>query len=152
MATYSYGGLEVRVTADTRQMTVDIKNGATAAGTNAAHTISERMSSGLKAVGGLGLATGKAVATGIAGATTAATAFGIEAFRTAARVGEMDASLRALAKANNVSYEEMQKSVAAIRKQGIEAGTRKTSSRSSPAITLSWPTRRNSLRSRRTPP
>ena len=123
MATYSYGGLEVRVTADTRQMTVDIKNGATAAGTNAAHTISERMSSGLKAVGGLGLATGKAVATGIAGATTAATAFGIEAFKTAARVGEMDASLRALAKANNVSYEEMQKSVAAIRKQGIEAGT-----------------------------
>lgn len=123
MATYSYGGLEVRVTADTRQMTVDIKNGATAAGTDAAHTISDRMSAGLKAVGGLGAATGKAVATGIAGATTAATAFGIEAFRTAARVGEMDASLRALAKANNVSYEEMQKSVAAIRKQGIEAGT-----------------------------
>jgi len=123
MATYAYGGLEVRVTGDTRQLTVDIKNAATSAGTDAAHTISERMGAGLKAVGGLGLATGKAVATGIAGATTAATAFGVEAFRTAARVGEMDASLRALAKANNVSYAEMQKSVAAIRKQGIEAST-----------------------------
>jgi hypothetical protein len=123
MATYSYAGLEVRVTGDTRQLTVDIKNAATSAGSDAARTISERMGAGLKAVGGLGLATGKAVATGIAGATTAATAFGVEAFRTAARVGEMDASLRALAKANNVSYEEMQKSVAAIRKQGIEAST-----------------------------
>lgn len=123
MATYSYAGLEVRVTADTRQMTVDIKNGATQAGTDAAHTISDRMSAGLKAIGGLGAATGKAVATGIAGATTAAVAFGVESFRTAARVGEMDASLRALAKANNLSYDEMQKSVAAIRKQGIEAST-----------------------------
>ena len=35
----------------------------------------------------------------------------------------MDASLRALAKANGLSYEKMQESVAAIRKQGIEAGT-----------------------------
>jgi hypothetical protein len=123
MAAYSYAGLEVRVTADTRQLTVDIKNAASSAGTDAASTISERMSAGLHAVGGLGLAVGKSVATGIAGATVAATAFGVESFKTAARVGEMDASLRALAKANGLSEAEMQKSVAAIRKQGIEAGT-----------------------------
>ena len=35
----------------------------------------------------------------------------------------MDASLKALAKANNVSYESMQKAVTAIRGQGIEMGT-----------------------------
>src|SRR5580693_3748767 len=109
MASYSYGGLEVRVTADTRELAVSIRNAATSAGQDA--------------IGGLGAAVGKSVATGIAGATVAAAGFGVEAFKTAARVGEMDASLRALAKANGLSYDEMQKSVAAIRKQGIEAGT-----------------------------
>jgi hypothetical protein len=123
MATYSYGGLTVPVTADTRQMASDIKNSATGAGTEAAHGISGAMTKGLHAVGGLGLAVGKSVATGLAGATTAAAAFGVQAFHTAARAGEMDASLRALAKANNVSYDEMSKSVSVIRKQGIEMDT-----------------------------
>jgi|HubBroStandDraft_3_1064219.scaffolds.fasta_scaffold00503_10 hypothetical protein len=123
MASYSYGGLEVRVTADTRELAVSIRNAATSAGQDAAGSISSSMSAGLHAIGGLGAAVGKSVATGIAGATVAAAGFGVEAFKTAARVGEMDASLRALAKANGLSYDEMQKSVAAIRKQGIEAGT-----------------------------
>ena len=122
MATYSYGGLEVRVTANTQQLTIDIRNAATAAGTEAASKISSTMTAGLKAVGGLGAAVGKSVATGIAGATVAATAFGVESFKTAARAGEMDASLRALAKANNLSYDSMQKQVTAIRGQGIEMG------------------------------
>jgi phage-related protein len=123
MASYSYGGLEVRVTADTRELAVSIRNAATSAGNDAAGQISSSMSAGLRAVGGLGAAVGKSVATGIAGATVAAAGFGVEAFKTAARVGEMDASLRALAKANGLSEAEMQKAVSAIRKQGIEAGT-----------------------------
>lgn len=123
MATYSYAGLEVRVTGDTRQLTVDVKQAATAAGTDAAHSISQAMGNGLKAIGGLGVAVGKSVATGIGTATVAATAFGVSAFKTAARAGEMTASLKALAKANNVSYDEMNKSVQAIRKQGIEMDT-----------------------------
>ena len=122
MATYSYGGLEVRVTADTRELTVQIRDAATKSGTDAAGRISSAMTTGLKAVGGLGVAVGKSVATGLAGATVAATAFGVEAFKSAARAGEMDASLRALAKANNLSYDEMQKVVTAVRKQGIELG------------------------------
>ena len=80
------------------------------------------MTSGLKAIGGFGLAVGKSVATGLGAASAAAIGFGVASFQTAARVGEMDASLRALAKANNLSYPAMQQTVTAIRKQGIEAG------------------------------
>jgi hypothetical protein len=122
VASYTYGKLTIPVTADTAGLKQDITGAATQAGQQAAGGISSSMTSGLKAVGGLGAAVGKSVATGLAGATVAATGFGVEAFRTAARVGEMDASLRALAKANGLSYDEMQKNVAAIRKQGIEAG------------------------------
>jgi hypothetical protein len=126
VASYTYGKLTIPVTADTSGLKSDITGAATQAGSQAAGGINSSMSAGLHAVGGLGLAVGKSVATGLAGATVAATGFGIEAFKTAARVGEMDASLRALAKANNLSYDEMQKSVTAIRKQGIEAGTAQT--------------------------
>jgi hypothetical protein len=123
MASYTYGKLTIPVVADTRDMAAQIRRDATSAGTDAAHGISGAMTTGLKAVGGLGKAVGQSVATGLTVATGAAAAFGVESFRTAARVGEMDASLRALAKANNLSYDEMQKTVSAIRKQGIEAGT-----------------------------
>ena len=121
-SSYTYGSLTVPVTADTRDLKSQITGAATEAGHQAAGSISSSMTAGLKAVGGLGAAVGKSVATGIAGATVAATAFGVEAFKSAARVGEMDASLRALAKANNLSYDAMQQSVSAVRKQGIEAG------------------------------
>ena len=121
MATYAYGGLEVRVTADTRQLRVDIGGAASQAGTEAAGKISGSMASGLHAAGGLATAVGKSVATGLGVATGAAVAFGVESFKTAARVGEMDAALRAVAKANNLSYEALQENVTAIRKQGIEA-------------------------------
>jgi phage-related protein len=122
VASYTYGRLTIPVTADTSGLNRDITGAATQAGHQAAGGINSSMSAGLHAVGGLGLAVGKSVATGLAGATVAATGFGIESFKTAARVGEMDASLRALAKANNLSYDEMQRNVTAIRKQGIEAG------------------------------
>jgi hypothetical protein len=126
VASYTYGKLTIPVTADTSGLKSDITGAATQAGSQAATGISGSMTSGLKAVGGLGVAVGKSVATGLAGATVAATGFGVEAFKTAARAGEMDASLRALAKANNLSYEAMQASVSAIRKQGIETGTAQT--------------------------
>ncbi len=123
MASYTYGSLTIPVTADTRTLKNDITGAATAAGQQAAGGINSSMTSGLKAVGGLGMAVGKSVATGLAGATVAAAGFGVEAFKTAARAGEMDASLRALAKANNLSYDSMTKAVTAVRKQGIEVGT-----------------------------
>lgn len=123
MASYSYAGLEVRVTADTRGMAADIRSSATSAGSDAARSISSSMTSGLKAVGTLFGSIGKSAVAGLGLASGAAIGFGISSFQTAARVGEMDASLRALAKANNQSYPQMQKSVAAIRGYGIEAGT-----------------------------
>jgi hypothetical protein len=122
VASYSYGALTIRVTADTKQLSVDISQAATAAGTDAAGKVGSAMTNGLRAAGGLAKSLGTSVATGLTVATGAATAFGVESFKTAARVGEMDASLRALAKANGLSYDTMQQTVAAIRKQGIEAG------------------------------
>ena len=89
---------------------------------DAANSISKSMTSGLSAVGGLGLAVGKSVATGLGTASAAAIGFGVASFKSAARVGEMNASLKALAAANNLSYPAMQQTVTAIRKQGIEAG------------------------------
>jgi phage-related protein len=123
VASYSYAGLEVRVTADTRGMAADIRSSATSAGSDAARSIGSSMTDGLKAVGGLFGAIGKSAVTGLGLASGAAIGFGIESFKTAARVGEMDASLRALAKANGQSYPAMQKAVAGIRGYGIEAGT-----------------------------
>jgi len=118
-----YGELTVDVKADTGSLKSDISSAASAAGKEAASSISSAMSAGLKAVGGFASSVGKSVATGLGVASAAAIGFGVASFQTAARVGEMDASLRALAKANNLSYPTMQKTVSAIREQGIEAGT-----------------------------
>ena len=65
---------------------------------------------------------GKGIATALGTATVAAAAFGVEAFKAAAHVDTMNASLQALAKANGASWPQMQKTIGAIRKQGIEAG------------------------------
>jgi phage-related protein len=126
MASYGYGGVEVNVTANTRDAASSIRNDMTAAGSDAAKGIGQAMSGGLKAVGGLLGSIGKSAVAGLGVASGAAIAFGVASFQTAARVGEMDASLRALAKANNVSYPAMQNTVKAIRAQGIEAGTAQT--------------------------
>jgi phage-related protein len=122
VAGYAYGSLTVRVTGDTKPLRDDIKTGATAAGQDAAKGVNTSMSSGLSALGGLGMAVGKSVATGLGVASGAAIGFGVAAFKSAARVSEMNASLKALAAANNLSYPAMQQTVTAIRKQGIEAG------------------------------
>lgn len=121
-----YGELSVDVRGDTSALESDVAGAASKAGASAAQSISQSMTSGLKALGGFGLAVGKSVATGLGAASAAAIGFGVASFQTAARVGEMDASLRALAKANNLSYPAMQQTVTAIRKQGIEAGTAQT--------------------------
>jgi phage-related protein len=118
----SYGQLTIAVTADTKGLRVQITREAEAAGQEAARSIGQSMAAGLKAVGGLAGSIGKSVATGLGVASAAAIGFGVSAFQSAARVGEMDASLRALAKANNLSYDTMQKTVQAVRKQGIEYG------------------------------
>jgi hypothetical protein len=122
----SYGGLTINVTADTKGMRGQITSEAEAAGNEAASAIGNALSNGLKFAGQLAGSVGKAVATGLGAASAAAIGFGVASFQTAARVGEMDASLRALAKANNVSYDAMQKTVTQIRQQGIEAGTAQT--------------------------
>src|SRR5215471_1385190 len=119
MASYSYGGLLVRVTGDTKPLTQQVDQAAKTAGDKAARTLSDQITRGLgRAAGGIG----RGVATGLGSAAIAATAFGVQAFKAAARVGEMDAALKALAKSNNVSYAAMQQQVSAIRRQGIEAG------------------------------
>jgi phage-related protein len=123
---YTYGGLTIPVVADTKGMRGQITGEAQAAGNEAAKTIGTSMNAGLKAIGGLGMAVGKSVATGLGVASAAAIGFGVASFRTAARVGEMDASLRALAKANNLSYTAMQNSVKAVKAQGIETGVAQT--------------------------
>lgn len=117
-----YGALIIRVTGDTKPLRDDAKRGAEQAGKDAASGISQSMNTGLKAVGGLGLAVGKSVATGLGAASAAAIGFGVASFQSAARVSEMNASLKALAQANNLSYPAMQQTVTQIRKQGIEAG------------------------------
>lgn len=122
MANYSYASLLVAVSGDTRQLANDIRDGASKAGADAAGQTSGAFNSGLRAVGGLGKDVGKAVATGLTVATGAATAFGVEAFKSAARVGEMNATLKALANANNLSYESLQKTVGAVKARGIETG------------------------------
>jgi SLT domain-containing protein len=122
MASYSYATLQVPVTADTRPLTQQVKSAATQAGSQASQDISSNMSKGMRAVGGVLSGVGKAAATGLGVATAAAAAFGVSSFKAAARVGEMDATLRALAKANKLSYPQMQKTVASVKATGIEAG------------------------------
>jgi phage-related protein len=60
--------------------------------------------------------------TAMLAAGAATVAFGIDSFKTAARVGEMNATLRALSKGNEDVYQAMLKTVDGIRGQGIEAG------------------------------
>jgi hypothetical protein len=122
MASSAYGALIVRVTGDTKPLRDDIKQGATSAGQEAAQGIGSSMNKGLSAFGGLGLAVGKSVATGLGVASTAAIGFGVSAFKAAARASEMDASLVALARANNLSADSLRLVVGAVKAQGIELG------------------------------
>jgi SLT domain-containing protein len=137
----SYGSLRIAVAADTRAMTRDIasasaragaqardelgrfiKDGTSTAARQAGRSMSADLSRGMRQVGGIMKDVGKAAVAGLGVATAAAAGFGVASFRAAARVGEMDATLRALAKANGLSYPAMQKNVAAIKAQGIETG------------------------------
>jgi phage-related protein len=74
------------------------------------------------AVGGTITSAARLAATALTVAGGAAVAFGVSSFQTAARVGEMNATLKALSKGNNEVYKSMTDSVATIRKQGVEAG------------------------------
>jgi phage-related protein len=119
MAAYSYAGLLVRVTADTKPLTAGVHAAATKSGDEAGKTLGRSISGRLgKAAGSVGRGLATALGTG----TIAATAFGVESFKAAAKVQTMDAALQALARANHASYPQMQSTVEALRKQGIEAG------------------------------
>jgi len=120
MGGYSYSALEVVVTADTRGLTAQVRNAATKAGTEASSTINEHVGKGFKSLGPVVGKIGKAAATGLGLATTAAVAFGVKAFKAAAQVEAMNASLAALARANHVSYQTMQDQISALQRQGVE--------------------------------
>jgi phage-related protein len=74
------------------------------------------------AVGNTIAGAARLAATALTVAGGAAVAFGISSFQTAARVGEMNATLKALSKGNDDVYKAMTGSVNQIRKQGVEAG------------------------------
>lgn len=122
MANYAYSTLEVAVTANTRELPGQVKAAATKAGDEAGATISGRLGKGLAKIAPIAGTVGRSVATGLGVATTAAVAFGVEAFKAASKVAAMDASLRALAKANGVSYAAMQKQVAGLKALGLQTG------------------------------
>src|SRR5499427_9753204 len=122
MANYAYSTLEVAVTANTRELPGQVKAAATKAGDEAGATISGRLGKGLAKIAPIAGTVGRSVATGLGVATTAAVAFGVEAFKAASKVAAMDASLRALAKANGVRAARGQETVGAVQRLGIEAG------------------------------
>lgn len=121
-----YGALRIGVTADTKQAASSISKDLVAAGEKAGSAVGQTIGKGISgATGAIGKALGTVtkVTAGVLGtATLAATGFGIAAFATAARVGEMDATLRALSKGNTTTYKSMTDTVTAVRKTGIEAG------------------------------
>lgn len=119
MAAYSYGGLLVRVTADTKPLTQQVSSSATKAGDDAGKKIGASLGARLgKSAGRVG----KGLATALGTGTLAATAFGVESFKAASKVQTMDVALQAMAKANHASWPQMQQTVEALRRQGIEAG------------------------------
>jgi hypothetical protein len=122
VASFSYAGLQILVTANMRKFGPDVRREAVRVGTQAGAEISGRLSRSFSTLGRALAPVAKTAANVLGVGAAAVGAFGVASFRTAARVGEMDASLRALAKANRVSYPEMQRQVRAIRAQGIEAG------------------------------
>jgi phage-related protein len=130
MSSGVYGALMVAVAADTAALEKQIARVATQAGDAAGTELGSQIGSSLsKAAGAIGSGVaqvGKVVATGLGVATLAASAFGVESFKTAARVGEMNATLKALAKGNDDVYSKMQATVGAIRAQGIEAAVAQT--------------------------
>jgi hypothetical protein len=119
---FSYGALSVVVNAQTAGAARQIRTELTKAGEDASRNISRGLAGGFKGVASALKPVATTAANVLGGAVIATAGFGVAAFKTAARVGEMDASLRALAKANKLSYPQMQATVGAIRRQGIEAG------------------------------
>lgn len=116
MASYSYAGLEVRVTADTKPLTAQVASSATKAGEEASKSLSQRIGSGLAKAGG---SMGKGLATALGTATLAATAFGVKSLYVAAGVDKMRTALDAVAKANGLSKSAVEGTVAALQKQGL---------------------------------
>src|SRR5215831_2402538 len=116
MSSYSYGGLMVRVTADTKPLTHEVDTAAKTAGEKAARSLSDNITRGLgRAAGGLG----KGIATALGGGVVALTAFGTQSIKVAAGVEKMNSVLGALAKANHVSRSAVDGTVNSLRKHGL---------------------------------
>src|SRR5262252_83124 len=74
----------------------------------------------IHAIGEAAMATVNMVANATAVAATAVTALGVSSFEAAASVSEMNATLGALSKANNLAEEDVQATVKAVKGMGIE--------------------------------
>ena len=118
----AYGALKLLVLPDVSKVGPAVRSAAQSAGDDAGKAVSGGMSKGLTALKPIAASIGRGVATGLGVASTAAIGFGVASFRAAARVGEMNATLKALAQANNLSYPQMLKQVSAVRSYGIQAG------------------------------
>jgi hypothetical protein len=115
----AYGRLEIAVVGDTRPLEANVRGAAQRAGQQAAADIGKSMSRGMRGVQSVLSGVGKAAATGLTVATGAAVTFGVQSFRTAARIGTMDKALQAMATANKTSYASMQSAISGMRQQGI---------------------------------
>ena len=114
-----YGSLSVPVYANTKPLQAEVKRAAEASGQTAAATISGHLERGMSKLRPIAGTIGRSVAAGIGLATTAAVAFGVEAYKTAAKVEAMNASLEALGKANHVSNQTIQETIGNLNRYGI---------------------------------
>jgi SLT domain-containing protein len=117
----------VSVWADTRPLVKTVAQDAQKAGTAAGQAIAKHTTGEVeKSSGKFGKvfgSIGRTAATGLGLAAIAATGFGVESFKAAARTAEMDDALKALAATNKASYPAMQATVDAVRRQGVSAGS-----------------------------
>ena len=114
-----YGSLMVPVYANTKPLESEVKRAAETSGTAAGATISGHLERGISRLKPVAGAVARSVATGIGLATTAAVAFGVEAYKAAAKVQAYQASLDAMAKANHVSTASVEEAIGSLNRFGI---------------------------------
>ena len=124
-----YGALRISVGADTTGLEKSIAGAAAKAGEAAGSAISASLGTAMNKMGGASTAVGKALgaiggvaANALGGATIAATAFGVGAFKTAARVETLDVAMQAVGKNTEGGYQALQAASKAVKSMGIETG------------------------------
>jgi len=96
--------------------------GAAASAARAVGSLGQAAVGVSKSVAGLAKNVANTAATVTAAGVGGLVAFGVNSFRTAARVGTLNQALRALSKGSEATYQRMQDQVKSIRGMGIEAG------------------------------